>query len=137
MMGESWILKRSMDPSGMGRLMIGASGLLAAAVNSRGALRSSECRWIVSRFSDRYLLGRPAICCCCCGETFAVFTSRQSASEDCGVNAETTCRSAEALTAAGVAGQRLAITNTPNTASSNSTILNEDEWGIVLRHQKK
>ena len=53
------------------------------------------------------------------------------------MNAEATCFSAEALSAGGVAGQRLAIANTPNAASSKSSVLNEDDGGIVLRHQKE
>ena len=137
MMGESWILNRIIDPSGIGKLMIGASGFLAAAVNSRGALRSSDCRWIVSRLSERYLCGRPPVCRCCCAETFSVFASRQSASEVWGVNVETTGGSAEALTAGAVAGQRLAAANRPKTATSNSSVLNEDEWGIVLNHPRR
>src|SRR6185503_14240306 len=135
MMGEYRTLKRNMDPSGMGRLMIGASGLLAAGVNSRGALRSNDCRWIVSRFSARYLVGRAAVCRCCCDETLSVFTSRQSASEDCGLNEERTCPPAEALRAGGVAGQRLANAN--NTTGRKSSILTKEEWGIFLLHQKE
>src|SRR5678815_504077 len=108
-----------MDPSGMGRLIIGAS----PAVNSRGALRSSDCRWIVSRLSERYLFGRPAVCLCWSDDSFSGLTSRQSASEVCGLNAEAT---AGALSAGGVAGQRLATANTDNTASTRRSVLNED-----------
>src|ERR1044072_133545 len=104
-----------MDPSGIGRLITGAS----PGVNSRGALRSNDSRWIVSRLSERYLFGRPPACRCCSGKTF---TSRHNTSEDCGVNAETGLSTA-ALSAGGVAGQRLATANRPNTASTNSSVL--------------
>src|ERR1044072_100142 len=110
-----------MDPSGIGRLIIGAS----AAVNSRGALRSIDCRWIVSRLSVRNLLGRLADCRCWSDETF---TSRHSTSEDCGVKAAPVL-SAEALSAGGIAGQRLATANTNNTASSTRSVLTEEAWG--------
>ena len=86
-------------------------------VNSRGTFRNRDCRWMVSRVSERYLFGLPV--CCCRSVDFCRLASRQRTSLGCA----RFCRGNDSLfTAAlktrGSAGQKIDATNKPNNTAS-------------------